>query len=179
MGMQKSWRKQKGFTLIEALIIFIIVAVVLAVAFGIYTSINRKSSTQTAQKGLMTLASTAKQLGETSANYSGLSNSVIIAANDVPAGFKHDTSGNIYDPWNGAVTVGPAASSSTQFSVEFDGVPQSACMSLLTASAGEGASWVSVTVNGTALSLSTNNWLSQATSNCTAGNTNAIIWAGN
>lgn len=137
-------RKLKGFTLIELLIVLGIVAVISAGMYAVYNNVSLSQKSTQEINNLNILKGGIENLFATSADYTGLDQS-IIAKSSIPTApmIKGDT---IINSWGEEYVIKAEVSgaSSANFSIETT-VPQKACEKVINALSG---TWSGITLNG-------------------------------
>ncbi len=170
---------------------FVILLVMLAFGVNYYQKAQGSMKETVAVTTINQIVAGAEQLYNGQANYSGLTNIILVKAGKVPDNIISDpANGTIMNPWGGNVTItsddqaaNPGSSGTVSaFDVALDGMSQEACIQLATAfSTGN---FQGENVNGTKFRSIANGGAAvtpaEATNACSAaGNTNTISFAFN
>lgn len=135
--MQLSYRRASGATLIEIIMVVALIAIITIGSFLYYNSASQASKVQEALSGLEAISTIVDNMYATSANFSGLTEAVVVNSGSVQSNIKSTVVGNLKHPWDStaaAVTLGvnpaavPVASS---FLITYTLVPQGACVDLV------------------------------------------------
>lgn len=159
-----TWRRQRGVTLMEALVVLGIAGALIMGALQFMSSASSSQDVSTASRNLGMIASGVTSLYSSSAVYDGLDNQVLLDAEIVPTSMIAGT--DIINAWDGDVTVAPA-NSDRDFTIEYTQVPQSACTSLATSTF---QSFQELAVGGTTVSTT-----ADAATACSDG-ANTMTW---
>ncbi|WP_208456192.1 type 4 pilus major pilin [Burkholderia sp. BCC0044] len=147
---------QKGFTLIEALVVMIVGIVILAAAAAGIGKLFRSSEIATEAENITQMSATLKNLKNGANGYTGLSNALAVQYKAVPATMTTSTGDkgatNLFNTWNGAVNI-TAANSNQAYQIEYQGVPAEACQQL--ALKLRNAGWASVKAGTTDITSTT------------------------
>ena len=146
---------QKGFTLIEALVVMIVGIVILAAAAAGIGKLFRSSEISTEAENITQMSATLKNLKNGANGYAGLSNQLAVQYKAVPATMtssSDDKGTKLFNTWNGEVKIEPALGAQA-FQISYADVPAEACqqLSLKLRNAG----WSSMTAGGTAITPAT------------------------
>lgn len=140
-----------GITKIIAILIGVLVTIIGLAFLGSYAN-SVFSGTKVAQASseLSTVIDNVQGLYASQPDFSGLTNTVAIQGGVYPSNMATQTSAQATDPWGGTVTVESPAGTPTEFTVEFDNIPQDSCTKI-------GLSYTSsnlesLTINGNAVS---------------------------
>ncbi|MGN6092931.1 MAG: type 4 pilus major pilin [Luteibacter jiangsuensis] len=175
MEINKSKRRfdsQKGFTLIEALVVMIVGIVILAAAAAGIGKLFRTSEISTEAANVTQMAANLRSLKNGANGYTGLDTKLAIQYKAVPANMTQDaTAGTIFNSWNGAVTIG-TTTSKQEYTIEYANVPDDACMQLVQKLANAG--WSKVEAGGKTLTPTSS--LSDIQAGCTDPTANAITF---
>jgi major structural subunit of bundle-forming pilus len=145
-----SKRREEGLTLIEASMVLALSAVVVAGVMLYYQSASDNNRLQSALGELGGIQTAIQTLYSGTSNYTNLTYSVLTGNSSIPPSYQTLTGGvltGLTNPWGGKVdlsvpTVTPAGS---EYQLEFEGVPQSACTPF--ASQQLGSQMISVAIN--------------------------------
>jgi prepilin-type N-terminal cleavage/methylation domain-containing protein len=133
-----SINRNKGFTLIEILLVIGIIAILAIAAFVIFPQVQASSRANNEQNNIATIAAGVKNLYGSAGKYDGVTNDVINVARIFPAsmnGGSNATGVSIKSSWDGAVSVLPvgAAAPYKNFSITYSAVPAAVCTKLVPA----------------------------------------------
>ncbi len=154
--------------IILTLMAVMITFVLLAAGISIYDNTNTQSGVIQAISNVDTVIAGTRSTYQGQSGYSGISNSVLLAAGVFPSSMVSGTA--ITNTFGGTVTLVPDATPAF-FNLTYNNVPQSACVRL--ASGIQGQSIQSISVNGTALSMPVT--VAGAAGSCVKGN-NTVEW---
>lgn len=121
---------ERGFSLIEAAIVLAVMGLVIGGIWVAAAAVQSNWREQTAQSQLLTLVSNVRNLYQGQRTFGTPSMTALITAGVIPAEAISSNDAAV-NPWGGALTV-IAASSAQQFTVQSAGIPDSACVELLT-----------------------------------------------
>lgn len=159
---------QRGASLLEAIAYLGIAAIVVIGAVALLSGAFTSAGTNELAEQVNAIQAGVKKLymGQTN-GYTSISNSVLASAGVFPSTIPA-SGANATNVWGGVVKV----TSNTQgtFQIEYQDVPQAVCINAVTA----GGSWVSVSVNGTALTLPATPAAAQGA--CNSATANTIDW---
>jgi major structural subunit of bundle-forming pilus len=142
-------RGEDGLTLIEASMVLALSAVVVAGVMLYYQSASDNNRLQSALGELGGIQTAIQTLYSGSSDYTNLDYSVLTGNSSIPPSYQTLTGGKLTaltNPWGGAVLLTWDVANPSQYGVEFDGVPQSACTPF--ASQQLGSQMLSVAING-------------------------------
>lgn len=164
--------RQRGASLLEGIAYLGIAAIIILGAVSLLVSAFANAQTNRASEELVALRTgTVKLFMAQSASYTtaNLTDQVIGAKANPTTLTVSGTSPSrtLTNAWNGGVVITGATS---QFTISYASVPQDACVTLMSSSAG----WVSAQVTGQTLRTTTPVTPAQAASDC--GATNTITW---
>lgn len=120
--------KNKGFSLIEILLVIGIIAVLAIAAFIIFPQVQASSRANTEQSNIMTMAAGVKNLFN--GRYAGLTDGIAIDGNIVPASM-HDGASTITSSWGGDATLAPSGTGNTLFTITYTALPTEVCLKLV------------------------------------------------
>ena len=130
MKFRKTWQeKQKGFTLIEALVVMIVGIVILATAAAGIGKLFRSSEVSTEAENIMQIATNVRNLRNGANSYKGLDTAAAIRFKAIPATMTQDPNGRISNIWGGMVAV-QSVENDRRFIIVYLGVPSEACQQL-------------------------------------------------
>lgn len=170
-------KKQKGFTLLELLLVLALIISAIAILFFLFTKVQNKSTSQAESQNLVSMAADVKGLFQPQGNFTGITDQVLVQNNVPPTSMVSGT--NIVNGWGGAVTVAAAGTGDSQATFQYDGVPTGdSCSSFVQNSQ---SAFAVVKVNGQTVKDSTAGTLFSAATlgaacNGTAGGTVPIIY---
>lgn len=168
-----------GFSLFELMLVLIIVAALIGVVYEVYLRASADSDSNNESQQLTTIVAGVHATFSAQSSYSGLSNSVLLNAEAFPQNMVSGTT--VTNSFGGSVTVAPASitGSDDSFSITYNSVPQSECVSLTN---GVADMFKIIDVDGTAvktLSAPTVN-VATLTSQCAGGAaSNTLVFEGN
>jgi hypothetical protein len=161
---------EAGRTLVEQLLVLGIGGLLLAGSIVLGTTVYANLSSNSATQQVGALMSNVKALYAGTNGYGTASlNATLISAGEVPVDML--VGGAITNAWGGTVTVTGAGQS---FTIEFDGVPQAACVKL----ASTNLSGVTGVAIGTAAARTPPVTPDDANKDCAAG-ANKLTWTAN
>lgn len=174
MQIIKTKPRARGFNLVEAAIVLGVVGLVIGgiwVASAAVQSNLRKSE---ASKGLVQIVRNVRNLyyGQSPTATANITTQMI-SASALPSNFINGTAG--IHPWNGAVTVSLAGTSTDQIDVQFVTIPRDACIELTSrnTNVASGLGLTQILINST--TVSTFPYLpTVAATDCVASNT--VTW---
>ncbi|WP_183085127.1 type 4 pilus major pilin [Trinickia fusca] len=159
-------RREQGLTLIEASMVLALSAVVVAGVMLYYQSASDNNRLQSALGELGSIQTAVQTLYAGQSDYTNLSNVVLKGNSSIPPSMQDATTGDLKNPWNGAVTVAVDAVK-TNYDVTFEGIPVGACAAF--ASQQLGSQMVSISVNGATTPSTTPLSPSDAQTACNTG----------
>ncbi|MBB5390522.1 MULTISPECIES: type 4 pilus major pilin [unclassified Herbaspirillum] len=138
--------RQRGFTLIEALVVMIVGIVILAAAAAGIGKLFRSSEIATESGNITQIAASVRALKSGVDGYKGLDNALAIQYKAIPSNMAQDAkTGAILNVWTGQVDI-KASANDQAFSITYPKVPEEACQQLLLKLRSGG--WASVTTGG-------------------------------
>ncbi|WP_372342591.1 type 4 pilus major pilin [Paraburkholderia megapolitana] len=165
-----SRRAQRGASLLEAIAYLGIAAIVVIGAVALLNGAFSSAGSNAVAEQVNAIQTGVKKLYMTQGNgYTNVSNLILSQAGVFP-GDLAASGATVTDNWGGAVTIAAAGTAGSQFTIEFKNVPQSVCISAVTA----GGSWSAISVGGTA-ATSLPVTLTNAEAICVTGG-NDIVW---
>jgi type II secretory pathway pseudopilin PulG len=145
---------QKGFTLIEALVVMIVGIVILAAAAAGIGKLFRSSEISTEAENITQMSANLRNLKSGANGYLRLSNAIAVQYKAVPATMTvstvtqgDETTATIKNTWNGEVQISPKGSSNQSYSITYEKVPPEACQQLALKLRNGG--WASLTAGST------------------------------
>lgn len=153
--MQIHYRRATGATLIEIIMVVALIALMTIGSLLYYNSASQASKVQEALSGLDAISTVVQNMYATSANYSGLSEAVVVNSGSVANNIKSSVVGNLKHPWDStaaAVTLAAnmaAVPTASSFIITYTLLPQGACVDLVGKAFNR---FASIRVNGTAIS---------------------------
>jgi hypothetical protein len=152
--------RQKGFSLIELLLVLGVLAILLVAAFVVYPQVRDRNRANTEAMNLASIKAAVLNLYASKGGFTGLKNDVANSARVVPAtmnGGDYSPTASIKSTWGEDVTIGAVSTQinipsvvpgNRSFRIIYAKVPQSICLPMVTAAAGN---FFKITVNGTDL----------------------------
>lgn len=142
--MLKAVQKNKGFTLIEILIVIGIIAVMTIGIFIAYTKVQAGSQANNESRNVSTIVAGIRNLYASQGNYNdGAMLTTVIKGNIIPESMLNtgnpSTATAINNSFGGTVTLTPAnlgTGTNNAFDVKYDNVPASVCSKFVTESVG-------------------------------------------
>ena len=138
--------KQEGLTLIELVAGLAIVAAVIVGALALFQNVNTTQKSGQIVTDTTALRTTIRHLYNSTGRYEPVNaniNNVLARSGKLPTNIRAETSGattSLSHSFNNQIN---AIAMGTWFYVQYDGIPQDACLNVLTGS----ASWSRITVN--------------------------------
>lgn len=133
-------KKEKGFSLLELLLVLGIIAALIVAAFIVYPKVKSSQSVDAEAKNIATIRSGILALYAAQANITGnVTNSVAINANIFPDNMLVKSGGTVTDVLNsfgGKVTLSTtnwASFNKIVVNIKYDNVPKDICVKLVTA----------------------------------------------
>lgn len=139
-------KKQRGATLIELLLVFVVIGGIAIAAFVILPSVQLSQRVNNESTRIATIAANLSGTFGSASNYVGLDNALGVSANVFPSGMVSGTA--VTSGFGGAVTILPNATDNTFFNIVYAGVPAEACQKL---AAGVAANFSNVLVGTTVI----------------------------
>ena len=124
-----SKRQQRGFSLVELMIVLGISAVLILGVYSLYTSIDSSQETQTEAQNIQAIATKIKSIYAGRNTYTGLATANIVTANGFPMNMLDGTTP--YNAWGGAVTT--TINATAGFDITYPDVPAANCQELVNA----------------------------------------------
>lgn len=163
-------KNQEGWAIMSSMIAIFVGLIMMAGIFGLVKIALSGSKVQTAQNNISTVRTSVQQLFAGQPDYTGLTTDLARQSGMLPSEMVTG-SNNVENAWAGSVSLSEGSTSST-FTIEYDGVPEEACVKL--APFGYG-SWAEVTVGGSSISQSGGTAVSDAVSAC-SGDSNTVVF---
>jgi len=173
-------RKRKyGITLVEALLVVAVGAVIVSGVVTLYTSASSNQRVNQAIQQVQKISGDTRSLFSGQAGYTGLNNAIAISAGVVSPDMLANNN-NIRNPWSGQVDISASESDNTNFTIEYNSLPETACLRLAQAISG-GSGLAQLNVSGNTLLDTTNGTnttvdVADAEESCSADNNNTITW---
>jgi type II secretory pathway pseudopilin PulG len=123
---------QKGFTLIEALVVMIVGIVILAAAAAGIGKLFRSSEISTEAENITQMSANLRNLKSGANGYLRLSNAIAVQYKAVPATMTTSTDKDgtkLFNTWNGPVDI-KEANNAQSFQISYGKVPSEACQQL-------------------------------------------------
>lgn len=161
-----SFKKSKGFTLVELLIALGIIGVAVIAIVSMAGGASNSSKVQTEIKNVQQISSTIKSSFGVTGVYTGLATANAQAAGAFPT--EMTSGGTPVNSWNGAVSTVVDTIGTGGFDIVYAGVPQAACIGMGTglnttflnmkigATSNPAATWTSATIATACASLTAN-----------------------
>lgn len=137
--------RKRGFTLTEIAIVLGIIGLILGAIWVAASSVYNNMRVSRASQELLQVAQQVRAMYSTQTTMdAGVTTTTFIQAGVFPGDMLDNgtASTQANNPWRAATTIAPATSSGgvagDSFSIAFAGVPQSACITMLTSSTGTG-----------------------------------------
>lgn len=139
-------KKNKGLTLVEALIVLAIFAGVVAIALNLYNTVTRNSQVGEETTNVSSMFQSMDNFFRRGTT-AGLDNQIAINAGFIPSGMSV-VAPTIYTSFNGEVNIlGNPGTDNKAFSIEYSRVPATACSAFVLGQARVGWDKVNVTEN--------------------------------
>jgi hypothetical protein len=163
--------RQRGASLLESIAFLGIAAVVILGAVALLLSSFSGANTNRSQQEVSSIRTGVKKLfmGQSASYGSGNLNGTLISAKVFPTTLAVDSSNNVFNAWNGAVSVDGATAN---FTISYAGVPKDVCINLASAN----ADWLSVDINGSGLTQPVTPGAAEAA--CSTSS-NTLVWTAN
>lgn len=126
--MKETEKKQRGFTLIEFMVVIALIGLGLVLVVTQFGQANASNQTQTSIRNISSLISGITGMKDVRNGYAGLTNTVLLQTNGVPENMK--VGGALKNIYGGAVTAREGVSASN-FEIVMEGVPQTNCTEIL------------------------------------------------
>lgn len=166
--MSRTIRKQKGFTLIELIVVMVVIGIGSAVAIALFNNTRETSQVETETKNIQAIQAKTRDLFAARSDFTGLTSAVLLSANGFPTSMVNGA--NVTNAWNGAVTVTTAtvpAANAAEGQIVYAGVPTSACIALVSKAA-RSARHINVGATNVKTAAQTNDVLATTTTACGA-----------
>jgi prepilin-type N-terminal cleavage/methylation domain-containing protein len=170
LTVQNTRETEKGFSLLELLLVVGVGALLLLAGIGTYQLVTSGSTANNAVRLLATIKQQSQRAYQGQSAYDADMLPTLIAMQAFPSGVVSGAVAN--DPWGGAITVG-AAANPTNFTVTFPAVPSAACIQIGTAFTESDTDFVSLDIGGAAINPVTTAAVAAA---CGAGGTASMAW---
>lgn len=146
-------RKNKGFSLLEILLVLAIAAALVIGAFIVYPKVQAGARADAESKNISTIVAGIKSLYTSSSTYAGLTNTVAANAKIFPDNMLNGSSTTPINAWKGNVTVaaantGPSSATGSSFTIQYLAVPAAECAKIVSGLAGN---FYTVSVDSTAV----------------------------
>lgn len=139
--------KSRGFSLLELLLVVAVGAILLLAGLAVYRNVTDNSKVNESIRLLNVTKQETQKLFQGEGNYPAQSlNSVLTAARAFPTSALNGT--QVRHPYNGDVTVTGVGRT---FTIEFDAMPESACIKIGQSFAAEDADFVRLSIRGNPL----------------------------
>ncbi|MDQ2309640.1 type 4 pilus major pilin [Pluralibacter gergoviae] len=139
----KNIKSQKGFSLLELLLVLGIIAALVVAAFIVYPKVQASQRAQAESNNIATIQAGVKSLYTASSSFTGLTNSVAVQAKIFPDNMLvgSGTEAKPVNAFKGNVLVkedstGPSKAKGSSFTITYENVPAAECTKIITAAAG-------------------------------------------
>ena len=173
-------RKNKGFSLLEILLVLAIAAALVIGAFIVYPKVQAGARADAESKNISTIVAGIKSLYTSSSTYTGLTNAVAANAKIFPDNMLNGSSTTPINAWKGDVTVaaaatGPSSTAGSSFTITYTAVPAAECAKIVSGLAG---TFYTVSVGSTAVKTAdgTLNVAAMTTACNSGGNNNSLVF---
>lgn len=139
--------RQRGFTLVETLLVIAIATVILTAALAMYTSTRSGQIASQMVRDTVSVQAGIQSLFNAQSDYTGLSNEVLFKAKKIPSTLKYD-SGVITTEEGGMLSV---TGSGNQYNMTITNVSPATCFAMLSSL---NSGWRQVKVNSTVVASS-------------------------
>ncbi len=164
----KSRFHQHGASLLESIAFLGVAAIVILGAVALLLGSFSSANVNRAAQEVSSIRTGVKKLfmGQSASYGTGTLNATLVSAKVFPTTLSVDASNNVYNTWNGAVSVDGA---NANFTITYANVPADVCINL----ASMNGDWLGLQVNGSNLALPVTPTAAQAACNASA---NTLIW---
>lgn len=126
-------KKQRGLSMLELLIVFVIVFAVIGFAFVLYNRNDTSSKSLATQQQMMAVASAVREISMGS-TYAGISSATLVSTKKVPSDMISGTT--LINKFNGAVTIAAAtyptgATANNAFTLALPQLPTAVCVDVV------------------------------------------------
>lgn len=159
---------QRGASLLESIAFLGIAAVVILGAVALLLGSFSGANTNRSQQEVISIRTGVKKLfmGQSASYGTGNLNATLVSAKVFPTTLAVDASSNVFNAWNGAVSVDGAAAN---FTISYASVPKDVCINMASAN----GDWLAVEVNGAAVTLPVTPTAAESACNASA---NTLMW---
>jgi prepilin-type N-terminal cleavage/methylation domain-containing protein len=146
MSLQRN--KQKGFSLLELLLVVAVGAILILAGLAIYRNVTNQTEINESSRLLNVIKQETQKIFAGESTYPANIVPILINADAVPGSAVNGTA--LVNPYGGAITVIQNAGNNAQFNIVFNAVPQSACISLGTMYTNNEPDFVNLRINAIA-----------------------------
>lgn len=122
-------KTQKGFSLLELLLVVAVGAILILAGLAIYRNISQNTQINEATRLVNVIKQETQRIFQGEPDYTGLTNTILTNADAVPPRYTSGA-GVITSPFDTAVTLAPTAAPSLEFTLTMAAVPTAACIKL-------------------------------------------------
>ncbi|MHB1681024.1 MAG: type 4 pilus major pilin [bacterium] len=164
-----------GITKILAILIGVVITIITLAFVGGYIS-SVFSGTKVAQGAseLSTVIANVQGLYASQPSFLGLNNTAAIQGGVYPSNMATQTSTQAIDPWGHQAIVDIDSNTTSEFTVEFNGIPQAACTKMATSY--QSSNLVSLSIGGNDVSAMDPATLASACATATSSGPTNMIW---
>ena len=153
--MNLNKQKQKGFSLLELLLVVAVGAILILAGLAIYRNVTSQTQVNEASRLLNVLKQETQKLWQGESTYGAVGdnmNAILINSNAVPTAYAAAGSADINSPFDQPVDV---ISQGNTFDIEFTNVPQGACINMGRMYTENDPDFAQVDIGGTVLTAPT------------------------
>ena len=163
--------QQRGASLLESIAFLGIAAVVILGAVSLLLGSFSGANTNRSHQEVSSIRTGVKKLfmGQSASYGTSSLNATLVAAKVFPTTLAVDSSGNVLNAWNGAVSVDGATAN---FTISYAAVPKDVCINLATVN----GDWLALEINNASLTLPVAPASAEAACNASA---NTLVWTAN
>jgi len=166
-------KTQKGFSLLELLLVVAVGAILILAGLAIYRNITANTSVNDTSRMVNVLKQEVQRIYQGEASYAALDNDLLVDTQVVPAKHLGGADG-ITSPFKTDVTVEVNAGDAETFDIGIDAVPAEACLKLGLEYTTNDADFVNVSIDGNDVNVPT-----VANINAVCGDGVDMIWTFN
>lgn len=135
-------KKNKGFSLLELLLVLGIIAALVVGAFIVYPKVQASQRAEAESKNIATIQAGIKSLYTSASSFSGLTNTVAVQSKVFPDNMLVGTgsSASVVNAFKGKVTLdvstdSPSKAANSAFTITYENVPAAECTKIVSAAA--------------------------------------------